>query len=263
MIDLTPVTTDIDILSEYLWLIGVAAIEEIESASGNTLRTCVGDSPLLILASIEKQFPDVLSNVVGIPRIVADTWRQFAEPTWVTTDLALVPAWLDAPDNCIPIFIEPLDTFGLGNHPTTILALQESLTHIADGSIVVDVGCGSGVLGIAVSLLRDSQVFVFDIADSAQHAVRINSERNGATKITWTPDWESVHAQVVLANILAPVLQELSTSIQQVLENDGLVVLSGMRTEQVDNVLNFYEQCVEISRSTLEGWTAVTLRKIS
>ena len=263
MIDLTPVTTDIEILSDYLWSIGVAAIEEIQGTSGNTLRTSVGESPQAIIESIVTKFPDVVSHVVGVPRVVADTWRQFAEPTWITSEIVLVPAWLDAPPHSTPIFIEPLDTFGLGNHPTTVLALQEALTHVVAGSIVLDVGCGSGVLAVAISQLRQVEVFAFDIAESSQQAVHINSERNNVSNIIWAPRWETLKADVVLANILAPVLQELSSSIQDVLTNGGFVVLSGMRTEQVEAVLEHYEGCKEISRSTLEGWTAVTLQKIS
>jgi ribosomal protein L11 methyltransferase len=125
------------------------------------------------------------------------------------------------------------------------------------------VGCGSGVLAVAISQLRQVEVFAFDIAESSQQAVHINSERNNVSNITWAPQWETLKADVVLANILAPVLQELSSSIQDVLTNGGFVVLSGMRTEQVETVLEHYEGCKEISRSTLEGWTAVTLQKIS
>ncbi|CAB4593547.1 unannotated protein [freshwater metagenome] len=141
--------------------------------------------------------------------------------------------------------------------------MQEALTHVVAGSIVLDVGCGSGVLAVAISQLRQVDVFAFDIAESSQQAVHINSERNNVSNITWAPQWETLKADVVLANILAPVLQELSSSIQDVLTNGGFVVLSGMRTEQVEAVLEHYEECKEISRSTLEGWTAVTLQKIS
>jgi ribosomal protein L11 methyltransferase len=86
-------------------------------------------------------------------------------------------------------------------------------------------------------------------------------ERNKVSNITWTSQWELLESNVVLANILAPVLQELSLSIQKVLTPGGFVVLSGMRTEQVEEVLKRYHSCSEISRTSRDGWTAVTLQK--
>ncbi|MFY8237604.1 MAG: 50S ribosomal protein L11 methyltransferase, partial [Ilumatobacteraceae bacterium] len=149
MVDFTTSPEQSELLADVLWAMGVVAIEEREiDATLVTLRTSMGEDPTTAINAVLIAFPDVMTNIVGVPRSVADTWREHAIATWVNDSVALVPAWVPAPNNSTPIFIEPLDTFGLGNHPTTVLALRLALVHIPSQSHVIDVGCGSGVLAI-------------------------------------------------------------------------------------------------------------------
>lgn len=262
MVDFIASPEHVELVADLLWRMGVVAIEERDDEHPLiTLRTSMGETPSDSINAVKLTFPDVLARVVGVRRSVADTWREHATATWVNDTVTLVPAWMSAPMNSIPIFIEPLDTFGLGNHPTTVLALRLALQFIPDESHVIDLGCGSGVLAIALSLLKNCSASVFDIADSARGAVEANIILNDAGNIQWAENWQELRPNAVLANILAPVLKAESTSIMQTLSSGGHVVLSGMRDDQVHDVLEKFADCTELNRHTLDGWTAVVLRK--
>jgi ribosomal protein L11 methyltransferase len=262
MVDFSVDPVHTELVSDLLWSLGVVAIEELSSADGRTtLRTSMGDEPDQAITPVIESFPDITVTRVDIDRAVADTWREHAVATWVNDEVALVPAWISAPQNCTPIFVEPLDTFGLGNHPTTVLTLRLALRHISEPCNVFDLGCGSGVLAVGLAVLKNCTCTTYDIADSAQKAVADNARLNNTTLVTWSDGYPSEQSDVVLANILAPVLIEESEKISSATCDGGLLVLSGMRTEQVEKVLREFSQFKEIDRDELDGWTAVALRK--
>ena len=262
MIDFTSSDESSDLLADMLWSLGVVAIEERQSTPGHvTLRTSMGEEPHAAITTVRTAFPDVDAQIIGVPRSIADSWRQHATATWVSDTIALVPAWISAPENATSIFIEPLDTFGLGNHPTTVLALRLALRHIPNNAHLIDVGCGSGVLAIALSKVKNCSSVVFDIAESARGAVHANAELNGVSNVVWTEHWQSAHAVAVVANILAPVLKAEAMSIETTLTSGGLIVLSGMRDDQVTEVLMHYPNSHEIDRESMDGWSAVVLSK--
>ena len=262
MIDFTTSDESSDLVADVLWSMGVVAIEERQNEAGRaTLRTSMGADVQAAITAVKSVFPDIETEVIGVARSVADTWREYATATWVTESVALVPAWVSAPENATSILIEPLDTFGLGNHPTTVLALRLALRCIDNNAHVIDVGCGSGVLAIALSKLKQCTCAVFDIAESARGAVQQNTQLNDVSNVEWTDHWQTAHADAVVANILAPVLKAEAESIENTLTSEGLVVLSGMRDEQVAGVLGYYRNCHEVTRETMDGWTAVVLSK--
>lgn len=262
LVDVTVPNDLLELVADALWGLGVVAIEEIPTDHNDvTLRTSMGDDPQSVLTSLVERFPNIRVTTVSIDRSVADTWREFAEPTHVADDVYLVPAWLEAPLNSRSIFIEPLDTFGLGNHPTTVLALRLALQHVQPQSTVFDFGSGSGVLAVAVAKSLSCVVFAYDIADSARQALSINASRNEVTTCQWCDGFPSHPVDVVLANILAPVLISEAEKIRTAVSEGGVIVLSGMRDNQVDNVLLSYPQCEEIERAERDGWVAVALKK--
>lgn len=261
MLDFLVSTSESELLADTLWSLGVVAVEE-RQASGDfvTLRTSMGEEHSVSRDHIKRNFPNVVVSVAYIERSVADTWRAHAAPTWVTEDVVLCPAWVTSPGALHVIRIEPADTFGLGNHTTTVLALRLGLRHCAKDSRVFDFGCGSGVLAIAVTMILQCDSFVFDIAHNAQEVVRINNELNDVDT-TWLSDSKSLNADLVFANILAPVLIAECETIKDSIHETGLIVLSGMRDEQVQQVLLSYSECNEVERESRDGWTAVILRK--
>ena len=263
MVDFSVVGSDTELVSDLLWSLGVVAIEEREDSSHRIiLRTSMGDDPEKAVTTVLQAFPDTTAERILIARSVADTWREHAVATWVNDEVALVPAWITAPDNCTPIFVEPLDTFGLGNHPTTILTLRLALRHVKPESSIFDLGCGSGVLAVGLAVLRQCTCTTFDIAENARIAVEENVRINKAKDVSWLDGYPTDESDAVLANILAPVLIEESRNISGAVKNGGLLFLSGMRTEQVSRVVENFAEFAEVDRDEMDGWTAVALQKI-
>jgi ribosomal protein L11 methyltransferase len=261
MLDFHVAYSQSELLADMLWSLGVVAVEERESPGEFvTLRTSMGEDHAVTRDFIQQTFPDVQISVAHVDRSVADTWRIHAAPTWVNGEVVLCPAWVDSPDAPHVIRIEPADTFGLGNHTTTVLALRLGLRHCKKDSRVFDFGCGSGVLAIAVARILQCESSVFDIAPNAQEVVRINNELNDV-HTTWLSDSRNLNADLVFANILAPVLIAECETVKDSIHKKGLIVLSGMRDEQVQQVMLYYGDCIELERESSDGWTAVVLRK--
>ena len=262
MLDFLVAHSESELLADMLWSLGVVAVEEREALGAFvTLRTSMGEDHTVTRDFIQQNFPGVQISVAHVDRSVADTWRIHAVPTWVNNEVVLCPAWVDPPDAPHVIRIEPADTFGLGNHTTTVLALRLGLRHCAKDSRVFDFGCGSGVLAIAVTRILQCDSFVFDISHNAQEVVRINNVLNDVDT-TWLSNSKSLNADLVFANILAPVLIAECETIKDSIHETGLIVLSGMRDEQVQQVLLSYQDCEELERESRDGWSAVTLRKL-
>ena len=261
MLDFLVSKSESELLADLLWSLGVVAVEERE-ATGDfvTLRTSLGDDHSFTRELVQEKFPDVIVSTALVERSVADTWRAHAVPTWVNENVFLCPAWIEAPEAKHVIRIEPADTFGLGNHTTTVLALRLGLQHCEPNSRVFDFGCGSGVLAISVTKILQCESFVFDIAHNAEEVVRVNDELNGV-HTTWRADAVELKADLVFANILAPVLIAESDTIKDSIHESGLIVLSGMREDQVEGVLLSYEDCAELATEIRDGWAAVILRK--
>lgn len=258
-----------EIVADRLWLLGVAAVEELPADAGFVrLRTNLGDHPSTVIAALHEEFPSAECEVVNVSRHVADTWREFVSPTWIDPDVVVVPAWLDPPVARHLIRIEPHDTFGLGNHPTTVLAARMILRHVSPGAHIFDFGCGSGVLAIVATLVEGTTCEVFDIAPGAQGVVERNLELNriDSTRVRWADTLATMPDDcfdVVVANILAPVLREFAPEIIRVTRDDGVVILAGLRSEQVDDVARHYTQFSVSDVENLDGWSAVVLGRTS
>ena len=133
---------EVELASDALWGLGVVAVEEREGADGIIeLWTSLGDD------AVETDLPWPW-RFVEVDASVADTWRQFATPIWVEPDLVVRPAWVpfDAPPGVTVLHIEPGATFGMGDHPTTVLSLRAARRLVTPGCTVLDVGGGNGVV---------------------------------------------------------------------------------------------------------------------
>ena len=123
---------------------------------------------------LRERFPGV--RVEAVASGWEERWKEFHVPAILGT-LWIGPPWEEAPDGLVPVVIDPGRAFGTGAHPTTRLCL-EHLQALERGS-VLDLGCGSGVLGIAAALLGFGPIDALDTDPAAVEATRQNAERNG------------------------------------------------------------------------------------
>ena len=173
------------------------------------------------------------------------SWKQHWQPDPVGQRLLILPAWLELPPehaDRLVIRMDPGSAFGTGSHPTTRLCLEaiEQL-QILPGARVADLGCGSGILGIAALLQGARSVAAADTDSLAVRATRDNAAVSGFSQQLQV-ELGSVErlaelldgrpADLLLCNILAPVIEALSPAFASVLAPDGLGLLSGLLVDQ-------------------------------
>jgi len=184
----------------------------------------------------------------------ANNWKKYYHPISVGERLLIVPEWetIDAGER-IPLRLDPGLIFGTGAHPTTKLCLLAMERLVKPGQAVLDLGCGSGILSIAALLLGAADVTACDIDPKASDVVRANAALNGITEETLTPLCNDILApgalrdclgtvqyDLILANIVADVIIELSAFLAPWLAPGGHFVCSGIidgRENEVEQAL--------------------------
>ena len=178
------------------------------------------------------------------------SWKQHWQADPVGKGLLILPAWLPCPPEHAErrlIAMDPGSAFGTGSHPTTRLCLEalELLAAMTPeglaGLRVADLGCGSGVLGLAALRLGAASVAAVDTDSLAVRATADNAALNGLTPQVrvqlgsveaLAELLEGQPADLLLCNILAPVIQALCPAFNTVLAANGVGLLSGLLVDQ-------------------------------
>lgn len=170
-------------------------------------------------------------------------------------------------EDAVVIKLDPGLAFGTGTHPTTAMCLQSlDAMHLINKS-VIDFGCGSGILGIAAALLGASTVLASDIDPQAIAATQSNAEINNVSNRVQTIPANSKlgelpAADIVLANILSNTLIELNEQLGAMTLAGGQLILSGILTEQVDDVIEAYATAFVLDTHLSQAdWHCLVLRK--
>ncbi|EHJ53144.1 50S ribosomal protein L11 methyltransferase [Streptococcus macacae] len=169
----------------------------------------------------------------------ADNWKQYFEPARITHDLTIVPSWTDyEPDPGEKIIkLDPGMAFGTGTHPTTKMSLFALEQVLRGGERVIDVGTGSGVLSIASSLLGAKAIYAYDLDDVAVRVARENIELNPGMDNVQVAAGDllrgvETEADVIVANILADILVDLTEDAYRLLKDEGYLIMSGIISEK-------------------------------
>lgn len=168
-----------------------------------------------------------------------NNWRDYYKPVEIGKRLVIVPEWQAYDGDRVPVKLDPGLLFGTGDHPTTQMCLAAVERYAAPGVAVLDIGCGSGILGIAAAVLGAKPVVAADVDEKAPEIVGANAALNGVDGV-FTVHVGDVIADsrlrkklgggydLVLANIVADVIIPLAPHAPEFMGADGVFVCSGI-----------------------------------
>ncbi|MEK9866654.1 MAG: 50S ribosomal protein L11 methyltransferase [Betaproteobacteria bacterium] len=278
---------DVDHLSESLFSVGAISVDVTDADEGSAKEKAIFAEPgeifelswnanrVVALFDSDVDVTKVIKNLeefVNVSqlsdyqvRTVEDqdwvrlTQKQF-DPIQVTDRIRITPSWSDVgvPSD-VEIVLDPGLAFGTGSHPTTRLCLQWLDQASVSERIVVDYGCGSGILGIVAKKLGSKGVFCVDIDENALIATEYNAQRNGVdVNIQSANDEFKVSADVLVANILSAPLKVLAAAFASIVRPGGRIALSGILVEQEDELCEVYQKQFDIKPfDRLEGWVCL------
>jgi ribosomal protein L11 methyltransferase len=194
-------------------------------------------------------------------------WMQHYRPMRFGQRLWVCPSWLEPPEpDAVNLLLDPGLAFGTGTHPTTELCLRQLDGMRLEGVTAVDYGCGSGILAVAALKLGARRALGVDNDPQALVASRENTERNklqaDRLPVALPGDAEldqwSHKADLVIANILAGPLLELSDTLLQFLCPGGTLLLSGLLDSQAVTLCDHYRDRIALQvADEKDGWVCL------
>lgn len=179
-----------------------------------------------------------------------NNWKQYFHPMPIGKKLLIRPEWEEEYDanGRIVLNIEPGLAFGTGSHPTTKLCLETLEKYVKEGSTVLDIGCGSGILSIASLLLGAKSAFGVDIDKLAVKTALENAEKNGFKPPVFNAvngnlsDKVTGRYSIIAANIVADIIMEFNKEVGNYLEKDGVYITGGIIDSRKDEVIYSFQQ---------------------
>lgn len=178
--------------------------------------------------------------------------------------LWVCPTWIKPPDpSAINVLLDPGLAFGTGKHPTTSLCIEWLVNNINQENVVIDYGCGSGILGITAFKLGAEKVFAVDLDEQALIATRSNANLNkinGADLQTFFPnELPPIKCDLLIANILAQPIMKLVKHFNSLVKPQGRILLSGILENQMQDVINIYQPYFSFREPIIqEGWVCLS-----
>ena len=168
-----------------------------------------------------------------------DSWKAYCKPFALTGRITVKPTWemYECKPEELVIEIDPGMAFGTGSHPTTMLCARMLERLAGRFRTFFDVGCGSGILSIAAALLGAKTVLGLDLDPVAVTVARENVERNGVADRVRIEKGNLLNgitgkADVIAANLSADLVRRLSKDAASYLNDEGVLIVSGILTEQ-------------------------------
>jgi ribosomal protein L11 methyltransferase len=197
-----------------------------------------------------------------------EEWEKKFEPV-VVEDKVLIRAPFHDTERDLPytLIIEPKMSFGTGHHHTTRLMILEMLDLDMEGRRILDMGCGTGILGIFAAKMGAGRVLGIDIDQWAYENAMENVERNGVSsmevRLGDITQLGSEDFDIILANITRNTLVRDMSAYVSHLDDQGVLVVSGILAEDVQYILNAAYQNGLNHRRTREesNWLSLSFRK--
>ena len=202
------------------------------------------------------------------------SWKKSWKPDPVGKSILILPAWLDVPEKFFErqiIRLDPGSAFGTGSHPSTRLCIEALDDNPPVGKTIADLGCGSGILSLTALKLGAHCAFAVDTDSLAISATKINFDLNNFPQNVFNvfhgsieelePNIPAKKIDLILCNILAPVIKSLGPAFEKIIGYKGKVILSGLLVEQVKELQDFFVilgwKTLEIK--TMDQWALMVL----
>ena len=238
-----------------------AVLPQIRKDIEETVENCAGALPLGTLETTKRE-------IEGDDWI--EIWRNHFRPIHLG-NVVVVPEWIayDKKDGEEIVKLDNNMAFGTGEHETTSMCVELLQKYISPESVCIDVGCGSGILGISAVKLGAKFAYLTDIDAVAVESAKHNSELNGVTEkvVIARSDLledSSLKGDIMLANITADILERLAPSIPKNLKSGGTLILSGIINEKLERVVEVYSaQGLTLSEKVNKGeWNALAFKAL-
>ena len=221
-----------------------------------------------------EQFTEALQKALGKTIELECKQKKLKNSDWVKSyqdsikplaidKFYIYPTWDKPNPNLLNIVIDPALAFGTGHHPTTASALRAISKYVNAGDRVLDVGCGSGILGMAAMKLG-ARVDACDTDPISVENSEVNAKLNS---LVFNKIWEGSSSLVdkkynfVVANIVADVITFIANDLKRALEYNAILVLSGILDKYETKVLNFYKDCEVIEKIAQDEWVTLVLKR--
>lgn len=207
-----------------------------------------------------------------------ESWKENYPPQPVGQKLVVLPYWLDSSvaEDRLPVILDPGLTFGTGAHPSTqmVMEFMEELSLV--GKNCLDLGSGSGILSIAALRLGAKSAVGVDIDPKAENIARENAAYNGFAAPEFTALTGNVtadkklmqrlsrdHYDLVLVNIVADVIIGLAPVLPAFLQENSVLLLSGILDTRLEDVIRALEQqkLTVMESKAKEDWRSLKVRK--
>ncbi|MDP1784335.1 MAG: 50S ribosomal protein L11 methyltransferase [Sulfuricurvum sp.] len=262
-------SSHLELFSDFLVDVIPVGFEEIED--GFVIRS---EEDLETISWGIEQFAEALQKATGEVIDLEMTLTKEKNKDWIAQYQSAItpieiapfyihPTWEAAKEGMLNIAIDPALAFGTGHHPTTASCLRALSSYVHKGDVVLDVGCGSGILAIA-ALKQGAIVDACDTDPLSVENSTLNAVNNG---VSYRRLWEGPVQEtneiydVIVANIVADVLVFIASDLKKRLRENGVLILSGIMDKYEDKVLRAYKTYVLAERIVENEWVTLVLTK--